>query len=168
MKYILQACSLLLLTYALPAQSSRRPLIPGDIYRLKTIGTPTVSPEGKWVAYTITSIDSAKDNRNTDIWMISWDGKESVQLTSSPDAETAPKWSPDGKYLSFLSSRVGDRSQVWLLNRRGGEAIRVTDEKKGVERLCLESGQQKAGVGDERFSGYCSAQQTQTLCDRSL
>jgi dipeptidyl aminopeptidase/acylaminoacyl peptidase len=111
------------------AQSVKRTLRPGDIYRLQTLGDPQISPDGEWVAYTISTIDSAKDRRNTDIWMISWDGKQTVQLTSSPEGESSPKWSPDGKYISFTAARQGGSSQVWLLDRRGGEAIKLTDVK---------------------------------------
>lgn len=111
------------------AQQAKRPLQPSDVYRLQTIGDAQISPDGKWVAYTLTSIDSAKDKRNTDLWMISWDGKESVQLTSSAESESNPKWSPDGKYLSFTAARNGGTSQLWLLDRRGGEAIKLTDVK---------------------------------------
>jgi dipeptidyl aminopeptidase/acylaminoacyl peptidase len=111
------------------AQVAKRSLVPGDIYRLQTIGDASVSPDGKWVTYTVTSTDSARDRRNTDIWMVSWDGKETVQLTSSPESESSPRWSPDGKYISFTASRGGGGSQVWLLDRRGGEAIKLTDVK---------------------------------------
>ncbi|MFL5808601.1 MAG: S9 family peptidase [Flavisolibacter sp.] len=115
--------------FILLAQNTKRALRPGDIYRLQTLGDPQISPDGEWVAYTLSSIDSAKDRRNTDIWMISWDGKQSVQLTNSPDGESSPRWSPDGKYLSFTAARQGSTSQVWLLDRRGGEAIKLTDIK---------------------------------------
>lgn len=113
--------------------ASKRPLQPSDVYRLQSISSPEVSPDGQWVAYALSSVDSAKDKRNTDLWMVSWDGSQSVQLTNSPDGESNPLWSPDGKYLSFLSSRQGAKStQVWLLDRRGGEAVKLTDIKAGV------------------------------------
>lgn len=111
------------------AQTAKRNLQPGDIYRLQTIADPEVSPDGKWIAYSLSTIDSAKDKRNSDIWMTSWDGKEKVQLTNSPDGESRPQWSPDGKYLSFTAARSGGTAQVWVLDRRGGEAIRLTDVK---------------------------------------
>jgi len=129
MKKSIAICCLAFLPCLLFAQKDRRPLRPGDIYRMQTIGDPQISPDGAWVAYTLTSIDSAKDKRNTDIWMIRWDGTESVQLTSSPDGESNPRWSPDGKYLSFTAARQGGSSQVWLLNRLGGEGIKLTDIK---------------------------------------
>ena len=109
---------------SLLAQAAKRPLRVGDLYRLRNIGAPELSPDGQWVAYTVTTLDSAKDKSNTDVWMASWDGTQAIQLTSSPDAETTPRWSPDGKYLSFLSSREGGKgSQLWLLDRRGGSTM---------------------------------------------
>ncbi len=111
------------------SQSEKRNLMPGDLYRLKSTNDAQISPDGKWLAYTITSVDSAKDKRNTDIWMSAWNGDDKIQLTNSPESESNPRWSPDGKYLSFTTSRNGGASQVYLLNRLGGEAIKLTDAK---------------------------------------
>ena len=92
---------------------AKRPLRPADIYRLPVLSDPQVSPDGKWVSYTMATIDSLKDSRNSDIWMVSWDGTQDIQLTSSPDGESRARWSPDGKWLSFLSSRQeGKGAQV--------------------------------------------------------
>ncbi len=126
--------SLLLLLFAgllltATAQSPKRPIRPSDVYRLQSTGNAQVSPDGKWIVYTLTSIDSAKDKRNTDIWMMSWDGAENIQLTNSPEGENNPKWSPDGKYISFTAVRGAGGNQVYLLNRLGGEAIKLTNVK---------------------------------------
>jgi len=113
--------------------NSGRMIRPADIFRLPSIGDPQLSPDGRWVAYTLTTVDSAKDKRNPDIWMISWDGIQNIQITNSPDGESKPRWSPDGKYLSFLSARQESKgAQVWLLDRRGGEGKRITQVKGGV------------------------------------
>lgn len=113
--------------------AAKRPIRPADLYRLPGISDPQPSPDGKWVSYTLTTIDSLKDSRNSDIWMISWDGSQDVQLTSSPDGESRARWSPDGRYISFLSSRQeGKGSQIWLMDRRGGEGKRLTEIKGGV------------------------------------
>ena len=104
-----------------------------DFLRIKSVSDPQLSPDGGWVAYTVSTMDLKKDNSDTDVWMVSWDGATSLRLTSSPDAESTPRWSPDGKFLSFTSSRQeGKGSQVWLLDRRGGEAQRLTEVKGGV------------------------------------
>lgn len=115
------------------AQTAKRKLQPADVYRLQTLGDPQVSPDGNWVAYTLSSVDSVQNKRNTDIWMVSWDGKQNIQLTNSPDAESQPRWSPDGKYLSFVAARNGvTNSQIWLLNRLGGEGLQLTNLKTSL------------------------------------
>jgi len=133
----LLACSFLALetstTVAQPAAVAKRPIAPSDVYRLQTIGGLQVSPDGEWIAYVLTTTDSSKDKKNSDIWMISRDGKENVQLTNSPDGESQPRFSPDGKYVSFVAKRGEDKaSQVYLLDRRGGDAIKATDVKGGL------------------------------------
>ena len=118
-------------------QPAKRPVKVDDFARLKGVGDPQLSPDGKWVAYTVSTIDLEKDKRDTDIWMVNWEGGEEIRLTSSPDGESRPRWSPDDRTLAFLASR-GDEdqkkkgSQVWLLDRRGGEAQRLTDIKGGI------------------------------------
>jgi len=102
------------------------------------VADPQVSPDGQWIAYGVGTIDAEKDKRDSDLWMVSWDGAQRVRLTSTPEAgESRPRWSPDAKYLAFLASRGDEEerkkgAQVWLLNRAGGEAQKLTDIKGGV------------------------------------
>lgn len=122
---------------SLHGQTARRAITLDDHSRILAVGDPQRSPDGVWVAYTVTTIDAEKDRRNTDIWMVKWDGSETLQLTSSPDGESSPRWSPDNKFLAFVASRGTDEEkkkggQIWLLNRAGGEAQKVSDIKGGV------------------------------------
>ena len=121
------------------AQPARRPLTLADHSRIKAVGDPQRSPDGLWVAYTVTTIDAEKDRRNTDIWMVKWDGSEQLQLTSSPDGESSPRWSPDNKYLAFVASRGTEEEkkkggQIWLLNRAGGEAQQASATSRAASR----------------------------------
>src|SRR5262245_14583370 len=114
--------------------ATRRPLTVDDLDRLRDVRDPQRSPDGQWVAYTVTSVDREADKSDTDVWMVSWDGTRSIRVTSSPQNETTPRWSPDGRHLAFLSSRqdAKDAAQVWLLDRAGGEAEKLTSVEGGV------------------------------------
>ncbi|HET9010348.1 MAG TPA: S9 family peptidase, partial [Gemmatimonadaceae bacterium] len=105
-----------------------------DLYLLRTVTDPQISPDGAWVAYAVATADSAKDKSDTDVWMTSWDGTQTIRLTSSPESESTPRWSPDNRHLAFVSGRQdGKGGQVWLLDRRGGEAQRLTMLKGGID-----------------------------------
>lgn len=118
---------------SLVASAQGRAIEPRDVFRLRDVGDPRISPDGAWVAYTLTTTDSTKDKSDSDVWMVSWDGARTVQLTSSPEGEGSPRWSPDNRYLAFLSGRQeGKGGQVWLLDRAGGEGVRLTELKGGV------------------------------------
>ena len=132
-KKLLLVCLLAVAASGFGLAQGKRPLNVDDIFNLKEVRDPQRSPDGKWVAYTVTRAIKETDKNDTDVWMVSWDGQQHIQVTSTPEGESAPRWSPDGKYLSFLSSRQGAKGgQVWLMNRAGGEAIKVTDVKGGV------------------------------------
>lgn len=108
--------------------AAKRSLTVDDMYRLHDVADPQLSPDGKWVAYTASSIDKEGDKKLSHLWMTSWDGSQNVELTFGSESESSPRWSPDGKYISFVSSRPGKTkgSQIWLMDRRGGEARQLT------------------------------------------
>ncbi len=116
---------------ALSAQTAPRPLKLDDLARFRNVSDPQCAPDGQWVAYVVATIDAKEDKGSSHIWMIGFDGKNGRQITFSNDSEGSPRWSPDGKYLSFTSSRPGKAkgSQVWLLDRSGGEAYQLTELK---------------------------------------
>ena len=105
-----------------------------DLEKFEQVGRPVLSPDGKWVAYTLRHTDTEADKTISQLWMVSWDGTQDIQLTYDQEGAAEPRWSPDGRYLAFTSSRPGKAkgSQVWVLDRRGGEARQLTDVKEDL------------------------------------
>ncbi len=125
--FILPLCLIPSLFAQIPA---KRPIALDDMYRMQHVANPQVSPDGNWIAYTVTSVDRDADKRRTAIWMVNWEGTQDVRLTYGEASASSPRWSPDGKYLAFLSAREeGGKTQVWLLDHRGGDAHPLTDVK---------------------------------------
>lgn len=125
----------LLLGGALLQAAAQRAIAIDDQFRFVDVGDPQLSPDGEWIAYTVTNTNIEADKRNSDIWIVKYDGSGRQQLTHTPtDSENAPRWSPDGRLISFLSSRPGPAkgAQVWVLERSGGEARQLTQLKGGI------------------------------------
>ena len=139
--WIVTLVSSLLCAVPLVAQSAqvaqppaKRTLTAADVNRVQDVQNPQVSPDGKWIAYTVSSVDREADKRTTALWMVNWEGTQDLPLTVGPYSSTSPRWSPDGKYLAFLSTRPAEgKAQVWLLDRRGGEPTQLTKAKADVQ-----------------------------------
>jgi dipeptidyl aminopeptidase/acylaminoacyl peptidase len=133
MKRVLVAAAMLLA--AMPAYAART-LTPGDINNYRTVTDPQVSPDGKWVAYVVDAVDLKNDQSDSHLYMTRWDRSRTVQLTNRvKESESHPRFSPDGRYIAFLSGRTddSDEDQVWILDREGGEAQKLTSYPGGVE-----------------------------------
>jgi len=102
----------------------------------RLLGT-AISPDGKWVAYTVSEpvMKGEKSEYLTHIFLASADGKTDFQFTQGEKSCTNPQWSPDGKWLAFLSSRGGEKNNVWLTRQYGGEAEKISDAKSGVNNF---------------------------------
>jgi len=114
------------------AQGAKRALSLADLGKIKDVRSPQCAPDGKSVAFVVSQIDVKEDKPGSGhIWTVGVDGQNERQITSSPDSENSPQFSPDGKYLAFTSSRPGKAkgNQVWLLDRSGGEAFQLTEIK---------------------------------------
>ena len=113
--------------YGAEAIHERRNLTPEDFYRIQDLSDPQVSPDGLWVAYAVTANDRESDEARSAIWMVSWDGTQKLALTPAAADTDKPRWSPDGRYLAYIATPAGsDKSQIMLLDRRGGDARQLT------------------------------------------
>ena len=109
-----------------PAAQAGRALNPDDWYRFQNVSDIRMAPDGAAVAYLVTSYDKQSDASRQALWLVDWAGREPVQLTRG-EGVSEPRFSPDGRYLSFLSARpAGSATQLWLLDRRGGEPRQLT------------------------------------------
>ena len=113
-------------------ESDMRYLTIDDYFKIRRVSNAQISPEGDWLAYTVTETDLEKDKSETRIWMMPTKGGESIPMTGKGLSAGSPRWSPDGKYLSFSAARNEGKTQVWVLDRRGGEAWALTDVKQGI------------------------------------
>ena len=102
-----------------------------DLINLQRVTEPAISPNGKWVAYTVAVPDMETNRNASNIWLVATSGGEAIQLTQS-GKDSSPGWSPDGKTIAFISSRSGD-SQVYLLPMEGGEAHPLTKLSTGAD-----------------------------------
>src|SRR3989442_11952917 len=118
--------------FPLPRLSAQKRAITIDDYlALKAVGDPQLSPDGRWVAYTMTEY-SLKDNRGTTrIWLADVATGQTREVTAGPGSDRQPRWAPDGKSLAFVATRQNG-PRLWLLPIGGGEARRVTDLADGV------------------------------------
>ena len=104
------------------------PITPDDYARVAAVGDPQIDAAGRWVAYTVDRVDVDADKHVTHLWMTSWDGKQTVQLTGrAGESESSPRFSPDGQWIAFISGRGDDHDddQLWLMNRAGGEGAKL-------------------------------------------
>lgn len=115
------------------AQSAREPATIDRILALRAVSDVELSPDGRWVAYTVSTRDrDANINRST-VWLVATDGGVARQLTRGPRADRSPRWAPDGRWLAFLSDRdSAGRSQVFGIEPSGGESWQVTRSARSV------------------------------------
>ena len=114
-------------------QVPKRNLAVDDLFQIKDVAEAQVSPEGKWVAYTVGSTSLKEEKTEGQIWMVLAAGGDPIPMTAKGSSASHPRWSPDGKYLAFLSARGESKTQVWLLNRNGGDSQQLTEVRQGVQ-----------------------------------
>jgi dipeptidyl aminopeptidase/acylaminoacyl peptidase len=112
---------------------------PEDVYELVTASDPRISPDGSRVAYVVTSTDREENDYRSAIWVAPLDGSGAPRaFTSGEKRDAAPRWSPDGKWLAFVSTRGEDKktpAALYVIPAEGGEARKLTEQKENVETL---------------------------------
>ena len=130
MKRVILIVLTLVLAAGLTAADKRVPTVE-DLLAVKTLSGTEISPDGKWIAYTIREADLDEDAYITHIWIAETVTGETWQLTRGKKSCSNYEWSPCGKWLSFTSSRDG-KNQIYVIRPNGGEALRLTDAGEGV------------------------------------
>lgn len=118
---------LVLLTFAAFAGKAQITFNVNDLINVKRVGDPQVSPDGKWVAYSIGVVDKAANKTVTQIYMMAIDGSKQKPITNSTSSSSSPRWSPDGKWLAFTTG-----GQVWTMKPDGSDRKQVTKLSSGA------------------------------------
>lgn len=122
----------LVVSVCFAADDQRRVPTIDDLLTLKTVGGTQISPDGKWIAYTIGHGDFKQDAFVTQIWVVEVSSGRRFQLTRGDKSSGNPKWSPNGEWLAFLSNRQEDKNQIFAINPLGGEAVQLTKSETAI------------------------------------
>ena len=135
----------LLVFSPLVSAEDKRPVTFEDILSLKTVGAPRISPDGQSVVYTVTAWEEGDEDGQdkkmssvSHVWRVGVDDGVTTQLTYGKKGERSPRWSPDGRFISFLATRGEEedaRNQIWLMRAAGGEGDRVDEGQSRRRRI---------------------------------
>ncbi|HKE55693.1 MAG TPA: S9 family peptidase [Pyrinomonadaceae bacterium] len=117
------------------AQTGRHVPTVDELLTLQTVGAVQISPDGKWVAYTVGYGDFKQDAFVNQIWLADVTSGRTFQATRGDKSSTTPKWSPDGAWLTFLSNRIEDKNQIFAINPLGGESIQLTKSETAINNF---------------------------------
>ena len=135
--------------------TAKRAFTPADWYRITTVSNPAISPDGRRVAFTVTTVKEKDNKRHSEIWVASTTGGEPTRYTSPSTESSNPRWSPDGAYLFFTSRRDGGKGNTWALrmDQPGGEATQLENYPSG------------STTRDRRFAVWADTVPGDTLVD---
>ncbi|HUX06427.1 MAG TPA: S9 family peptidase [Acidobacteriota bacterium] len=131
MRRAIPALILILVTATILVAADKHPYTVDDHLKMNRLSSPALSPDGKWIAFSVTAYDKESNSGSSDIYLVPTAGGEPHRLTTHPARDSSPVWSPDGQTIAFVSSRSGT-AQIWLISMSGGEARQLTDIKTGA------------------------------------
>ncbi len=132
---------------------AKRPLTITDFYKIKTARTPKISPDGKSVLFVIDQMDSASNSYRNQIWKTSLESAEQQQMTFMGTSNHSPIWSPDGKFMAYVSNAMGS-SQIWLMNLQTRDTQQLTDLPEGAwQPIWSPDGKKIAFLSETQFEG---------------
>ncbi len=130
--YRLPCCAILAVVFVMPLHAEKRPMELADLFRIKRMADPQISPDGKLVVYQVGTVNLEANSTSTNLWIAAADGKTPPrQLTNTTKSDRHPRWSPDGQRIVFESTRSGE-SQLWTIDLSGGEARQLTSLSTGA------------------------------------
>ncbi len=136
MRALILSVSTLLVSSAPSFAAEPRAMTPKDVVELKQVSDPQLSPDGGRVVFVVAEIDSKENVYQSDLWLAGSSEGEPLRLTRHPKNDRAPRWSPDGRRLAFVSERE-EKPQLFLMDARGGEPWKLTDAKGGVSAFAF-------------------------------
>src|SRR5205085_2211676 len=132
------------------AQTARRPMTIDDLLRVRRVGDPQLSPDGKWLAYSVAVPDKAANRSRTQVYLLSVDGGAAKALTSGEASSSEPRWSPDGTRIAFVSG-----GQIWTMDATGA-AVDLTPGDADAPPFSLGGATDYAFSPDDKWVAYAS------------
>src|SRR6266511_95578 len=123
---------LIVTSLSFAANAQRRIPTVDDLLNVRSLGGAQISPDGKYVAYTVSETDWKQDAFVTQIWLANAATGKTFQITRGEKSAGNPQWSPSGEWLAFTSNRIGDKNQIFIIYPDGGEAAQLTKAENGV------------------------------------
>jgi len=121
--------------FAQTSSAGTRAITVDDYFQMREVQDPQISPDGQWVSYSVKTAILKDDKNENRVWVVPFAGGEAIAFTAEGVSSSHARWSPDGKYIAFLSARNEGKTQVWLMNRLGGEPQRLTDTPQEVDNF---------------------------------
>src|SRR3954447_1582352 len=125
---------------AAPSAEAKRPMTFEDMMQMKRLGETAVSPDGKWLAYSVTTVDLDKNTKTPELWLQQISGGDPIKIAVTQPGDGGPQFAPDGKRVLFTSSRDGSQ-QIWLADF--DSATGATTKAKKLTSIGTEAGNDK-------------------------